>query len=616
MSKIAKDTPSSDISKEWLDKIYEKRQPAGLLRANDTGQQVYVAGWALRYRDQGGCIFVDLRDRSGLVQLVFDLAILNDEFSKAEAIRSEYVLGVQGLLRPRAPESVNPKLATGEVEVLVERFYIFNTSQTPPIAIEEFDESSEELRLRYRFLDLRRSKMYSSLQTRSQLNKEIHSFLHEEGFTEVETPILNKATPEGARDFLVPSRLNPAHFYALPQSPQIFKQVLMMSGVEKYYQVVRCFRDEDLRADRQPEFTQLDLEMSFVNSNIVMQTMEALWTKVFDKCFGIKFKTPIPRLSYEDAIENYGLDAPDLRYELNLVDVADIASVSNFQVFKSIIKEGGRIKALRIPKGAQLSRKEIDDLTSWVANDFQAKGLAWLKHEEGGLQSVIAKFFKPELLQQLAEKCQSKVGDIIFFGAGQGEIVHASLGNLRKRMAHRFQLVPKDTWSFVWVTDFPLFQHDTQKQKLQSTHNPFTAPHPDDTKILMDATSDTSQLLQVRSQAYDLVLNGNEIGGGSIRMNQADMQKRVFELLGLEVSQIKEQFGFFLNALTYGAPPHGGIAFGIDRILMLCLEQDSIRDVIAFPKTQKGQCLFSESPGTVDRKQLRELHLKAIESKG
>ncbi len=595
---------------EWLNHVYKTRSPLGLFSEKHANQKLFVTGWAMRYRDQGGCIFVDLRDRSGLLQLVFDLDKLGANFHLAESLRSEFVLAIEGTLRLRTKDNINSNIPTGKVELLVERFLILNISQTPSISLEDFDEVSEELGLKYRFLELRRKDMNESLQMRSKLNHELRNFLHNKGFTEVETPILNKATPEGARDFLVPSRLNSGRFYALPQSPQIFKQVLMVSGCEKYFQIAKCFRDEALRADRQPEFTQLDLEMSFVNPEIVMQTMEELWVEVFEKCFGIKMKTPIAKMTYFDAMERYGVDAPDLRYEMPLCDIAEFVPESDFQVFKNVLAEGGRIKALRVPNGAKLSRKEIEDLTAWVSNDYNAKGLAWVKHEAEGLHSVISKFFKPELLQKIAKHCKSEIGDIIFFGAGPENIVHATLGNLRKQLAKTFKMIPDNVWNFVWIYDFPLFVRDPQTQAIESAHNPFTAPLNDDLHLLMDKEIFEKSASLIRSQAYDLVLNGCEIGGGSIRINKSEIQEKVFEYLGLKKEQINEQFGFFLNALKYGAPPHGGIAFGLDRILMLCLKRESIREVIAFPKTQKGQCLFSEAPGTVEISQLRDLHIK------
>ena len=594
----------------WLAKLYQQRQEAGGLRTTDIGRDIFVSGWAMRYRDQGGCIFVDLRERSGIIQLVFDLAILKEGFLQAESIRSEYVLAIEGLLRQRSKENINPKLVTGDIEILVKRFMILNAAKTPPINLEEYDESSEELRLRHRFLDLRTSRMYDAIQARSKLNQEIRNVLLSKNFIEIETPILNKATPEGARDFLVPSRLSLGRFYALPQSPQLFKQVLMASSMERYFQIAKCFRDEDLRADRQPEFSQLDLEMSFVNADLVMQQMEKLWSQVIEKCFNITIKLPIPRMSYQEAMEKYGTDAPDLRYAMPLVDVSELAKSSDFQVFQSTLKQGGKVKALCVDGGAKLSRKQIEDLTKWVSTHFQAKGLAWMKHEDDGLKSVITKFFTPTQLQALAQMCNSKKDDILFFGAGPSEIVNATLGNLRSRMAEEFHLIQKNNWSFVWIYDFPLFEQDKQTKSLKSMHNPFTAPKAEDMSLLLDTEFLTQgNATQIQSQAYDLVLNGTEIGGGSIRINRADVQRKVFQYLGLSKTQIEQQFGFFLNALEYGTPPHGGIAFGLDRILMLFLHRESIRDVIAFPKTQKGQCLFCETPTTVETEQLRDLHI-------
>ncbi len=608
---------SQEIKKEDLAMLYESRQSLAKVGASHIGNKVFVTGWAMRYRDQGGCVFVDLRDKSGILQLVFDLSVLGSRFSVAEGIRSEFVIAAEGTLRLRQEENINLKLATGKIEVLVERFSILNSSKTPPIALDVFEESSEEKCLQYRFLDLRREKLSTAIELRSKLNQEIRNFLIAEDFIEVETPILNKSTPEGARDFVVPSRLAPGEFYALPQSPQLFKQILMVSGLEKYFQIVKCFRDEDLRKDRQPEFTQLDLEMSFVTKDMIISRMEKLWIAVFERCFDVKIKKPIPRLSYTEAMENYGLDAPDLRFDLSLIDVADIAKESQFQVFKNVLAAGGRIKALCVPGGAKLSRSEIDNLTKWLANDFHAKGLAWLKHEADGLHSVISKFFTPELLKKLSELCKSKVGDIIFFGAGAEQIVNSSLGNLRVRLAHDLKLIPDDIWSFVWIEDFPLFQRDAQTQRLDSVHNPFTAPREEDLDLLLESGPEAkddealmSTLLSIKSQAYDLVLNGSEIGGGSIRIHQPDLQRKVFSYLGLSQEQLEGQFGFFLDALEYGAPPHGGIAFGLDRIMMLALARDSIRDVIAFPKTQKGQCLFSKTPSLVEKSALEDLQIK------
>ncbi len=596
----------------WLTELYQKRSPAGGFRAKDDGKIIYVAGWAMRCRDQGACIFVDLRDRSGLLQLVFDRSVLGDAFAEAEGMRSEYNVAVQGILRKRSAESYNSKLPTGEVEALVKDFRILSASLTPPISIEEYDHSSEELRLRYRVLDLRRQEMQEALRARSRLNHSIRNFLISQDFLEIETPVLNKATPEGARDFLVPSRIMPGNFYALPQSPQIFKQLLMLSGMERYFQIVKCFRDEDLRADRQPEFTQLDIEMSFVNRAMVMQSMEKLWAYVLEECFEVQLQLPIRGLSYHEAMENYGVDAPDLRYDMPLVDVAHIVKESQFQVFRKVLEEGGRVKALCVPGGAGLSRKEIENLEAWLAHDFQAKGLAWLKYEEQGLQSVISKFFQPALLEKLAHCLSCQKGDVIFFGAGPEEVVHSSLGHLRRRMAQERKLIPEKLWSFVWVYDFPLFMRDPQTNKIQSVHNPFTAPREEDFPVLMDEKAFADSGLSLLSQAYDLVLNGVEIGGGSVRIHDAKMQRQVFQYLALAPEQIEEQFSFLLRSLEYGAPPHAGIAFGLDRILMLFLQKNSIRDVIAFPKTQKGQCLMSQSPSKVEAEQLRELHLSSL----
>ena len=610
-SKTINEIPKFANDDEWLNYVFANRNPIENFSNFKNGDKLFVTGWVMRYRDQGGCVFIDLRDRTGILQLVFDLSELGERFEIAESLRSEFVLAIEGKLRFRDKENINPNLSTGKVELLVERFIILNNSQTPNISLEDFDEVSEELALKNRFIDLRRTSMNEAVRMRSKMNHHVRDFLFNKGFTEVETPILNKATPEGARDFLVPSRLNPGRFYALPQSPQIFKQVLMVGGVEKYYQIVRCFRDEDLRADRQPEFTQLDLEMSFVNQEIVMNTMEELWENVLDKVFNIKIKRPIPKMSYNTAMEVYGVDAPDLRYEMPICDIAEFIPESDFQVFKNVLSEGGRVKALRVPGGGVLSRKEIEDLTSWVSNDFHAKGLAWLKHEADGLHSVISKFFKPDTLKKIEKHCNSKVGDIIFFGAGPQSIVNATLGNLRKNLAKRFNMIPENVWNFVWIYDFPLFERDLETNALQSVHNPFTAPKIEDLHLLTDKENFQKNSTKIRSQAYDLVLNGCEIGGGSIRINKTEIQNLVFEYIGLNTEQIKDKFGFFLNALSYGAPPHGGIAFGLDRILMLCLKKESIREVIAFPKTQKGQCLFSESPNTVDNLQLRELYIKS-----
>ena len=598
----------------WLESVFDERKPCGTFTGKSAGSPAKVAGWALRYRDQGGLVFVDLRDRTGLVQIVFDKSVLNAAFDLASTIRGEFVLAVEGKVRGRARDQINPKLPTGEIEILVSRFEIVNAAKTPPFNLDEYgDEASEEHRLRYRYLDIRRNEMYNALAMRSKMNQALRRALEEDGFIEVETPILGKSTPEGARDFLVPSRINPGQFYALPQSPQIFKQILMVGGVEKHYQIARCFRDEDLRADRQPEFTQLDLEMSFVDEELIMQTLERLWIRAFEEVFDIKIQSPLPRITYADAMEKYGNDRPDLRFDMPLRDVADIVEGSRFNVFVQAIKKGGRAKALAVPGGAQLSRKDIDDLTAWVGRDYGAKGLAWLKYEENGLHSTIAKFFTPEQLAAIAERCEMNKGDIVFFAADRAHIVNATLGNLRLAMGKRFDMIPADTWAMLWVYHFPLFERDPDTGELHSVHHPFTAPEDEDMAILTDPDRFQKEGDQIRSRAYDLVLNGTELGGGSVRIHQPDVQSAVFTALGISPEAAKDRFGFLLDALDFGAPPHGGAAFGLDRAMMLGLGRDSIRDVIAFPKTQKGADLMSGSPSGVDQAQLRELRIKSLD---
>jgi aspartyl-tRNA synthetase len=596
----------------YIARLHRNRVKAGHLRASDAGNTVMVSGWVFRYRDQGGLVFVDLRDRSGILQLVFDKSELKDRFDEARSLRCEFVIGVEGVLRRRDPEAVNPKLATGEVELLVKAFIILNRSRPLPFPLDEYSDAGEETRLRYRYLDLRREEMRDAILLRSQMNQAIRRYLEAEGFIEVETPILNKSTPEGARDFLVPSRLSPNKFYALPQSPQLFKQILMVAGFEKYFQIVKCFRDEDLRADRQPEFTQLDLEMSFVDEGIVTDTLERMWRSVVKEVFNVQLPDRFPRMSYHEAVENYGTDRPDLRFDMKLVDIADIALRSEFQVFRTALQNGGRVKALCVPGGASLSRKDIDDLTEWVKQDFKAGGLAWMKHENDGLKSVVSKFFSDDLLKELAARTGSRPGDIIFFAGDRAKVVHDTLGNLRLRMAKRFHLIPEDTWAIVWVEGFPLFERDPETGELTSVHHPFTAPLDEHLEILFDEDRFRKEGDKILSRAYDLVLNGTEIGGGSIRIHNAGTQLAVLQRLGINEEEAREKFGFLLDALSYGAPPHGGIAFGLDRILALFLHRESIRDVIAFPKTQKGYCLMSQSPSTVDVKQLQELRIRTI----
>lgn len=596
----------------WLASVYKERLPV-LQISKTTGKKVKLCGWAFRHRDQGGLIFIDLRDRSGIGQLVFDRSVLGHHFGQAETIRSEYVLAIEGTVRARDKASVNPRMETGSVELLVERFEVLNPSKTLPFEL-EFAEVGEEHRLRFRYLDLRREAGMEALAKRSHLSAALRRFLEKEGFLEVETPVLNKSTPEGARDFLVPSRLSPGAFYALPQSPQIFKQILMVAGVEKYFQIARCFRDEDLRADRQPEFTQLDMELSFIDEERIMSLLEKMWATVLKEVFGLKFKTPFPRMTYAEAMESYGIDRPDLRFGMKLFDVAPLLKDSQFQVFRQTFDSGGRIKALCVPGGASLSRKDIDDLTAWVNRDFKAKGLAWLKHETEGLKSSISKFFSESELKAIERATGSRPGDIVFFAADREAIVNATLAHLRLAMGERFGLIPADEFKMVWITDFPLFERDADTGQWHAVHHPFTAPTPEDLPVLLDASRFEKEGQHVRSRAYDLVVNGTEIGGGSIRIHDAQTQSAIFRILKISAEEAQERFGFLLDALQYGAPPHGGVAFGLDRVLMLFLKRDSIRDVIPFPKTQKGHCLLSDSPSTVAPEQLKELRLRSTAS--
>ena len=569
------------------------------------GQQVAVAGWVHRRRDHGGVIFVDLRDREGLLQIVFDpdrAAI----FADAERLRSEYVLAVKGRVRERPEGTINPSMATGQVELLAEELTVLNPSVTPPFHHDEM--ANEELRLKYRYLDLRRESMLGNLRLRHRVTRALRSFLDTSGFVDVETPMLTRATPEGARDYIVPSRTHPGKFFALPQSPQIFKQLLMMSGLDRYYQIVRCFRDEDLRADRQPEFTQLDIEMSFVDESVVMETMEELIRTLFKSVMDIDFPKPFPRMRYREAMQRFGSDKPDLRIALELVEISDLLEAVEFKVFAGPAADPeGRVAALRLPGGATLSRKEIDDYTAFVGR-YGAKGLAYIKVNDAdagrdGLQSPILKFLPDAAVDGIMQRTGAASGDVIFFGADKSTVVNDALGALRIKLGEDRGLVA-DGWQPLWVIEFPMFERDRQTKRWNSLHHPFTAPSTDDPAELRKSPGD------IASRAYDMVLNGSEIGGGSIRIHDQAMQSAVFDLLEISSEEAQEKFGFLLRALEFGCPPHGGIAFGLDRLVMLMAGADSIRDVIAFPKTQSASCPLTNAPGEVSAEQLREAGIR------
>lgn len=575
----------------------------GELGAGNTGGEVVLMGWVQRRRDHGGVIFIDLRDRQGLTQIVFNPEYNHDVHDKAHEIRSEFVLAVQGVVTHRPEGMINPALKTGEIEVMVSELKILNRAQTPPFLIEDKVDAAENIRLQYRHIDLRRPEIQKNIILRHRAAAAIRTYLNANGFLDIETPVLTKSTPEGARDYLVPSRLSPGMFYALPQSPQLFKQLLMIAGFDRYYQIVRCFRDEDLRADRQPEFTQVDLEMSFVGEDDVMAVAEGLVTSVFREVLGTDIKTPFERMTYADAVGRYGLDKPDLRFGLPLADISDIAGACGFKVFADAVKNGGIVKALNAKGCESFTRKEIDDLGPLVAV-YKAKGLAWIKVRDTEWQSPIAKFFSGEEKQQLAERIDMAPGDLVFFVADQPNIVNDALGNLRNHLGKKLGLIDENEFRFVWVTHFPLLEYDETENRYQAMHHPFTAPVEADYEKL-----DTDPLA-VNSRAYDLVLNGSEIGGGSIRIHQRDLQVRVLRTLGMKPEEYEEKFGFLLDALDSGAPPHGGLAFGFDRLMTILCGGSSIRDVIPFPKTQKGTCPLTGAPSPVSRDQLKELSLK------
>ncbi len=577
------------------------------LGADDVGTEVVLMGWVQRRRDHGGVIFVDLRDREGITQVVFNPEVSPKVHEKAHAIRSEYVIGVRGNVKKRLEGMTNPKLKTGEIEVFASELKIFNAAETPPFMIEDNLEVSENIRLKFRHIDLRRPIFQKNIIKRHKAAASIRQYLNTLGFIDIETPVLTRSTPEGARDYLVPSRVNPGLFYALPQSPQIFKQLLMMSGFDRYYQIVKCFRDEDLRADRQPEFTQIDMEMSFVGENDVMDITENMMVTLFKDVLDVDLNTPFERLSYDDAVGRFGLDKPDIRFALELVDISDIVQDAGFKLFSDVTKKGGIVKALNAKGCIDFTRKEIDDLTEFVSI-YRAKGLAWIKVREDSWQSPIAKFFTDNEKQALTKRIDMQPGDLVFFVADQPKITNEAMGQLRNFLGKKLDMVDENTFSFVWITRFPLLEFDENEKRNQALHHPFTAPLDEDYDLL------EKDPLSVRSKAYDLVLNGSEIGGGSIRIHQRKLQERVFAALGMDRETYEEKFGFLLSALDSGAPPHGGIAIGFDRLVMILCAQPSIRDVIAFPKTQKAACLLTNAPAQAGKAQLDELNLRIKKS--
>ncbi|MCF6461362.1 aspartate--tRNA ligase [Clostridium sp. Cult3] len=573
----------------------------GDLRTSDVDKEVILMGWVQRERNLGSLIFVDLRDTTGICQIVFDSTVSKEIFNKAAKVRSEFVLAVRGKVRKR--ESINKEIPTGEIEVLAEELRILDTADTPPIYIKDDDNVSETMRLKHRYLDLRKPSMQNNLKMRHKTAKLVRDFLDENHFVEIETPMLTKPTPEGARDYLVPSRVNPGHFYALPQSPQLMKQLLMVSGMDRYYQIVKCFRDEDLRANRQPEFTQIDIEMSFVDVDDVIELNERLLYRLFKELKGIEIELPIQRMTYREAMERFGIDKPDLRFGFELVNITDIVANSEFKVFSGTVKNNGCVRGINVKGyGEEFTRKDISNLESYV-KDFGAKGLAWIKITPDGITSPIAKFLSEEELDGILDRMGGEEGDLLLFVADKPSVVFDSLGNLRNEVARRLNLLDGEELKLVWITEFPLFEYDDEEERYVAKHHPFTHPMEEDIHLLEEEPE------KVRAKAYDIVINGDEIGGGSIRISNQDLQKKMFKALGFSEEEALDKFGFLLEAFKYGTPPHGGIAYGFDRLIMLLTGNDNIRDVIAFPKTQSATCLLTKAPTNVSKEQLEELHI-------
>ena len=576
----------------------------GRVTEKDCGKELTLAGWVNTRRDHGGLIFIDLRDRSGIVQVVMSPQYGEDAFHKAEDVRSEYVLAIRGIVRERSPETVNPKMQTGKIEVVVSEMRVLNKAKTPPFYVEDGIDVDETVRLKHRYIDLRRPEMQRNLIMRHKIVHEMRQFLDAHDFLEVETPILTKSTPEGARDYLVPSRVNPGKFYALPQSPQLFKQLLMVSGLERYFQIARCFRDEDLRADRQPEFTQLDMELSFEDQDFILDLMEHLMQRIFKNVLNVDIQIPFKRITWDDAMNLYGSDKPDLRFDMHFYDISDLLRDTGFKVFRNVLDNGGIVKAITVKGDAAIPRRELDGLVNYVGN-YGAKGLAWIGlNKDGSLKCQITKFLGEDKIREIGKFCEAENGDLILIIADKPKVVAQALGELRLEMARRMNLIDENEFCFRWVTDFPMFEYSEEDKRWVAEHHPFTAPRDEDVQYLLTDPS------KVYAKAYDMVLNGVEAGGGSLRIYQEELQEKVFKAIGITHEEAQEKFGFLLDAFRYGAPPHAGIALGLDRLVMLMLRLGSIRDVIAFPKTQSAIDQMTQAPSEVVDMQLKELHIR------